>query len=288
MLASLLVRRAGAADVHTTANVQPPFKHQYEPPQIIIQCIAMGKRKPRKSTRSNKLEPRQERPPSIYEPLPEGGFIRVLVLQPGSHGDEVVCHLEAQSYESPKKYSAISYVWGDRSAIDTIRCNGVPTSITKNLADALRRFRSPQKIKRLWADALCINQDDAKEKGHQVTHMGRVYENATCVLVWLGNDDDGVAEDCFRRIKAVNDYFEREFEESGHSFRKLPALRPPYPFPVDYGYWTPIESLMHKPWFKRIWTVQECSLAARCRMFWGWASIEIADVIEVSIWCREH
>ena len=38
----------------------------------------------------------------------------------------------------------------------------------------------------LWIDALCINQADANERSRQVQRMGRIYEKATCVLIWLG------------------------------------------------------------------------------------------------------
>jgi Heterokaryon incompatibility protein (HET) len=37
-----------------------------------------------------------------------------------------------------------------------------------------------------WYDALCINQQDVKERNHQVNQMGKIYESATNVVVWLG------------------------------------------------------------------------------------------------------
>jgi hypothetical protein len=38
----------------------------------------------------------------------------------------------------------------------------------------------------LWADAICINQSDQKEKAIQVSMMGKIYSNAQTVIVWLG------------------------------------------------------------------------------------------------------
>jgi hypothetical protein len=38
----------------------------------------------------------------------------------------------------------------------------------------------------LWVDALSINQNDAKEKGHQIRQMGEIYKRAARVLIWLG------------------------------------------------------------------------------------------------------
>jgi hypothetical protein len=284
--------------MHVFANVQPDgFPHQAFDSTHLLHIntyylrlhsyVAMGKRQSRATARSKKKS-KTERPPSIYEPLPEGGFIRVLVLQPGICDDEIVCHLEIQSYESSKKYSAISYVWGDHNVTVNILCNSIPVQITSSLADALRRFRSPQKTKRLWADALCINQDDDEEKGHQVTHMGKVYEHATCVLVWLGLDVDNVAEGCFKTIEEINKYFEKQLEENNNSLWGLLSLKAPHPVPTSLENWLPVHRLMELPWFRRVWTVQECSLAMRCRMFWGQASIDIAEVISIAVWYVEH
>ncbi|KAI0134396.1 hypothetical protein BJ170DRAFT_609667 [Xylariales sp. AK1849] len=40
--------------------------------------------------------------------------------------------------------------------------------------------------RRIWADALCIDQEDSKEKGSQKSAMTRIYRGASLVLVWLG------------------------------------------------------------------------------------------------------
>jgi hypothetical protein len=47
---------------------------------------------------------------------------------------------------------------------------------------------------RLWTDAICINQQDLDERGHQVQLMGSIYRNAHMVIVWLGTDDDKVRD----------------------------------------------------------------------------------------------
>ncbi|KAM5356791.1 hypothetical protein ACJ41O_003437 [Fusarium nematophilum] len=38
----------------------------------------------------------------------------------------------------------------------------------------------------LWVDAICINQDDKKEKAKQVPNMHQIYSTAKEVLLWLG------------------------------------------------------------------------------------------------------
>ena len=41
----------------------------------------------------------------------------------------------------------------------------------------------------LWADAVCINQKDNIEKGHQVAMMNEIYKRTGQVLIWLDAGD---------------------------------------------------------------------------------------------------
>ena len=41
----------------------------------------------------------------------------------------------------------------------------------------------------LWIDAICIDQNSGLEKNHQVAQMGKIYMNATKVVMWLGKND---------------------------------------------------------------------------------------------------
>jgi hypothetical protein len=46
-----------------------------------------------------------------------------------------------------------------------------------------------------WYDALCIDQDNDLERGHQVRLMGEIYKHAWRVLAWLGTNDQVELED---------------------------------------------------------------------------------------------
>ncbi|KAF8861715.1 hypothetical protein BDZ45DRAFT_586588, partial [Acephala macrosclerotiorum] len=59
-----------------------------------------------------------------------------------------------------------------------IICNGVNLPIQPNLASALRRLRLPGESRVFWADALCINQKDTREKASQIPLMRDIYANA--------------------------------------------------------------------------------------------------------------
>ena len=63
-------------------------------------------------------------------------------------------------------------------------------AITENLASGLRRFRLHDQPRRLWADPVCIKQQDDKEKRHQVALMASIFSNSECVLVWLGESNE--------------------------------------------------------------------------------------------------
>ena len=87
-------------------------------------------------------------------------------------------------------YEALSYVWGDRESPKTISIDGCVQEVTENLEAALQQLRLSDAPRRLWVDALCINQEDSKEKSHQIQKMRHIYRRASGVLVWLGNEAD--------------------------------------------------------------------------------------------------
>lgn len=63
--------------------------------------------------------------------------------------------------------------------------DGLEFDVTSNLEAALRALRS-RGHKKVWVDALCINQKDLTERSLQVLRMGIIYSKAKNVLVWLG------------------------------------------------------------------------------------------------------
>ena len=58
--------------------------------------------------------------------------------------------------------------------------------VARNLALALEHLRLPSEDRMLWIDAICINQRDLIEKGHQVGRMADIFKPATRIVVWLG------------------------------------------------------------------------------------------------------
>jgi hypothetical protein len=85
-----------------------------------------------------------------YSPLSRASDIRLVTLQ-----------------------QALSYEWGFPSPNDpTILIDSENIITWKNLYDALLHIRLPDQDRRLWIDAICINQSDVLERNHQVHLMG--------------------------------------------------------------------------------------------------------------------
>jgi hypothetical protein len=119
--------------------------------------------------------------------------IRLLTLAAADNLDD---KLQGELTNVPLKraveYTALSYCWGLPEEQEPDRKNftiGTSTvSITPSLDLALRHMRD-HKVKTLWADQVCINQDNDHEKSSQVKMMHRIYSSAPRVAVWLGSGD---------------------------------------------------------------------------------------------------
>jgi hypothetical protein len=75
-----------------------------------------------------------------------------------------------------------------------------------NLFHALRALRLQDRERVLWVDALCIDQENTDEKGHQVGQMRNVYVG-TNVIVWLGAETS-LTQKAFEVISTVADAVE--------------------------------------------------------------------------------
>ncbi|KAH8727341.1 heterokaryon incompatibility protein-domain-containing protein, partial [Phaeosphaeriaceae sp. PMI808] len=105
--------------------------------------------------------------------------IRLLQILPSS-GFEAHIECDIQVVSLTKDKPVFSYVWGNQTHRKPISINGSMIMISESLELALRY------VLVLWADALCINQDDLEERTHQVSLMGDIYRQAECVVAWLG------------------------------------------------------------------------------------------------------
>lgn len=190
-----------------------------------------------------------------YAPLAENHIRVVSILDVESHNP--ICRLEMVPLDASSiDFDAISYCWGNPEKSKTIICEGKQLSIPGDLHDMLRHLYEPR-CRKIWIDAICINQSNDREKAGQVRIMDRVYKTASNVLVWLGLSADN-SDLVFDHASAVVEGFasisDRFVDENQLPSFHLPGVTDPL--------WHAIGDLVGRRWFTRLWVIQEVVLAS--------------------------
>lgn len=235
--------------------------------------------------------------------------IRILTLSAGTGDDPLYGTLEETClHNEVPPYDALSYCWGHPAldAVIDLDCSRGSLAITKTLDCALRVLRYQDKVRRLWIDQICINQQDQSERSHQVRLMWKIYSCAEHTVVWLGNDEQeqgplvrdlfdafqamGIAchgpESCVTTRPAhmpltelvdllrLKDTFHTEDEQ-------LTVNRETVWFPTNdilgrFGlpdrsskHWPAFNALLDSPYFTRVWTLQEVLSSCEAVIVWG-------------------
>ena len=225
---------------------------------------------------------------SIYaQTLLSGNQIRVLHIRPSFiRSRQLECELKPVNLDDAPIYEALSYVWGIDPPSSTIVCNGQRLSIRPELSYALVRLRLKDTTRIIWADALCINQDNSQEKSHQVPLMGKIFSQASKVNVWLGRSDKNVikqALECSKLIANTCREFSLKHDLDLNHRKTLAAVE------VPITVFTPkvcaaLEELFTRPLFSRVWCVQEVLLAQYALIVWGEQELPWKDIGLTAKW----
>lgn len=174
------------------------------------------------------------------------------------------------SLDDPEfKYLAISYTWGDdKTVVSTMPCgDDGELYLTRPVLTILETVLRPMRTIHLWIDALCIDQNNMDEKSHQVGLMKEVYQKAHQVVVCLGEPTD----DSDRAMDAIYP-LQRAYQAS----RNAPTIMTPELLSLPY-----LGSLLRRPWFSRIWVIQEVAVASSVTIVCGDRAIRLSDFVEV-------
>jgi hypothetical protein len=201
--------------------------------------------------------------------------------------------LTPEALEGPwvPEYEALSYTWGSDSDAQPclISIDGSEFRVTKNLYSALQVLRSTDGDRVLWVDAVCINQNDNEEKSWQVEIMRTIYLRAQGVIIWLGEegDDSKYAMDLLEKMggsesQLLSPNNPRRPNTRGLIFDHVTGIAPKGMSPsiIENPYWMFLDSLglmdraavdargiaaldklLHRPWWSRVWIVQEATFA---------------------------
>ncbi|KAH8801356.1 heterokaryon incompatibility protein-domain-containing protein [Xylogone sp. PMI_703] len=226
----------------------------------------------------------------LYHTLSEG-MIRLLRLRPGNSLRTIECtftyadlnnlnlldpdwhphRLEPDPLDSPRGYVALSYTWGQQLPSVPIIINGRIKMVSENLYLALLHLRQ-RRYKTIWIDALCINQDDLQERAAQVQRMKDIYEQAFLVYIWLG-DSDRFTTRGFDELSRMLSYASmgiqpEKFFDSGS------------PIPQRTEIFRSISDIVYRPWFRRMWVIQEVLAAKSSVMACGNDVMFVTDFLD--------
>ncbi|KAF5017067.1 hypothetical protein F66182_11059, partial [Fusarium sp. NRRL 66182] len=200
--------------------------------------------------------------------------LRLLHVKPG---DSDLIHMELSNVDlgTHPRFWALSYVWGSRENPANVVINDAVFSVTRNLYYALQEYRS-QFAKDdtstarllLWVDAICINQLDNAEKSIQVPRMSNIYGRCERVLAWLGPVEPEERDDVQKLADKLKDFASPTDAESQSvaednritAFRKSAGSSQQAAVDVETVR-RALRSIGHRPWFRRIWILQEAVLA---------------------------
>jgi hypothetical protein len=173
-----------------------------------------------------------------YSSLPPGHYsIRLLRLLPSKDKTAAIrCQLVNYSLapgQEPHLYKALSYVWGDQVDTVSILIDEDTLAITASLHAALLHLRHHSFEQIIWVDAVCINQENRKEKEQQIQFMAKIYGHASHVIVWLGEaaDNSNIA------LEAIRISGGKKYTNSSINTKTQQAVL----------------ALLQRPWFRRMW-----------------------------------
>ncbi len=233
----------------------------------------------------------------------EAQEIRLLSIEPSQDFDSPLnCSMRTTFLRDAPPYYALSYLCGDPDVTDRIMVNGVELHVTVNLIAMLRQLRAflshpskssdliaiingdahapedptnmePAPTLHFWADAICMNQNNRRERAWQVKLMGEIYQNASAVIAWLGPE----AEDSARAIAAVR-AIAKEMPKIS-SQHDIDEWIKRHPTTIDFpNVWQAIDSLLRREYWKRTWIMQELVLNDHVLLLCGTSSLYIDDL----------
>ena len=185
-------------------------------------------------------------------------------------------------------YQALSYVWGDSKLTAEIYVEGTegPTTIGLNLSLAIRYARHDSNDVVLWADALCINQNDVQERGYQVRMMGLVYNKAEEVIAWLGEEEDD-SQIAMELIESWATFMAipNPFEALGNQpfgAAMLEPIKEYVPMALDSRVNLALQALGNRLYWTRAWVYQELVFGKNASLKAGRASTTLDSFIKAN------
>jgi hypothetical protein len=259
----------------------------------------------------------------LYTPLGPSD-IRILILQPGRADDPIRCSLKQVTlhitplneireqrtggeFQIPEKsdssilglfrgsrtprqpsYEALSYCWGPDEVYKSIDVDGHVIPVRRNLWWALYHLRYNRWLwaRALWVDAICINQSDIPERSAQVSIVHSVYNSASKVLIWLGEE----TSDSSAALKAIVEFHGRtpkSWSSVGYRVDRFSERSLGYKIDFCHEHKEKFLSLFGRPYWSRLWVVQEVYFATRLVIHCGSQLLDWVDLVHFVDTCGD-
>lgn len=252
-----------------------------------------------------------------YGHLPDS-TTHIRLIEVLNYEHDIVVSITTVGLRSAPPYHAVSYTWGEvgneetiliskrieRAAISSDEHSTGSLQVRKNCADVLRQLHHFSTSTHYWIDAICINQEDEEEKTCQVALMHSIFGRAECVLACIGMHMEG--DDSQYLATTLKD-FENYLTSAGLSSsilttrqvvseRSLIAKQrrkcmrawrcwiEATPDSVFERFYRALDQLPWRPYFWRIWILQELYLAQSVRIFCGFDELNLSTLL---LWWRE-
>ncbi|KAE9582350.1 hypothetical protein CGMCC3_g1676 [Colletotrichum fructicola] len=196
---------------------------------------------------------------SIYPQRLRKDEFRVMCLNPVEDVNHPI-HVSLEVYDDLRyhEYETVSYTWGGENGDSRLN---QPIYIgpywdillqTRNCWEMLRHMRPWKGVRTIWVDAICINQTDMQERQEQVAKMGRIYEKASRVVIYLGPD--------LVPPTSTSSLYPRR-----HNLREFDTLPERPQLPSDYlipsKQWK-LSDVFSREYFRRLWIIQELIMSS--------------------------
>ncbi|TRX87933.1 hypothetical protein FHL15_011165 [Xylaria flabelliformis] len=218
----------------------------------------------------------------------ESKQIRLLLVRPLCDGDEVTCHIKLHSLlNGDSTYEAVSYAWSHVKGKKSIVIDDEKVEIPAAAEEVIRYLRYAKEPRVIWVDAICINQEDIREKGHQIALMHEIYKTASRTVVWLGQADEATAE-AFRSLELVHGQMSEE-TDGGDKLREVLYGEPNIfqysktALPTECNF-AALKKFCKRVWFRRLWVVQEVVLASTGVVYCGVFSMPLIRLARAAVW----
>lgn len=254
---------------------------------------------------------------SVYQPLDQlKQEIRLLVIHPGKLHDPIFCSLvhHELSAEENLDFEALSYCWGninDRTFVllkPSVEDGDSPKGklvLPRTAEAAIRQLRrNDDRVRRVWIDAVCINQLDLEERAQQVSIMSEIYSKAQRVVIWLGQSSDQSTMS-FKMIRDIYNSVHRicpgglQCQCSGTAHDLVPAeanlpdavhkrmtqifwfhqSKSNIPESSSFGSLT---AIFGNAWFRRVWVFQEALRSRQAMIYCGSDSMPWDELVAVN------